>query len=161
MYRGANRGRRTAGVPALPDRSTRSIKVTTGKQLEDEAYRTLASFRFELRRFLHFSEQAAAEAGITAQQHQALLAIRAADDAELRIGALADQLLLRPHSTTGLLNRLELIGLVERCADAADARRVKVRLTPKGNALLATLAETHRAELQRLRPLLSGLFAQL
>lgn len=131
------------------------------RQLEDEAYRTLASFRHELRRFLRFSEEAAAEAGITAQQHQALLTLRAADKTEMLIGELADQLLLRPHSATELVNRLAALDLVERRADPADARRVWVRLTRTGNARLATLAGAHHAELQRLGPLLGDLLARL
>lgn len=133
----------------------------TPQQLEDDAYRTLASFRYELRRFLHFSEAAAAKAGITAQQHQALLALRAADNAEMLIGELAERLLLKPHSATELVNRLALADLVERQTDPEDARRVRIRLTRTGNAQLAALSEAHRAELQRLRPLLGDLLAQL
>lgn len=133
----------------------------TASQLEDDAYRTLASFRYELRRFLHFSEQAAIEGGITAQQHQAMLAIRAADQCCLLIGELADELLLRPHSATELVNRLETADLVQRENDPLDARRVRVRLTSNGNARLAALAEAHRTELQRLRPLLGDLLDRL
>ena len=137
------------------------MPIVNPQQLEDDAYRTLASFRYELRRFLHFSEEAAAKAGITAQQHQALLALRAADNAEMLIGALAERLLLKPHSATELVNRLALADLVERQADPEDARRVRVRLTQTGNAQLAALSEAHRAELQRLRPLLGDLLARL
>jgi len=137
------------------------MPIVTPQQLEDDAYRTLASFRYELRRFLHFSEEAAAKAGITAQQHQALLALRAADGAEMLIGALAERLLLKPHSATELVNRLALADLVERQADPDDARRVRIRLTRTGNARLAALSEAHRAELQRLRPLLGDLLARL
>jgi DNA-binding MarR family transcriptional regulator len=137
------------------------MPIVTPQQLEDDAYRTLASFRYELRHFLRFSEEAAARAGITAQQHQALLALRAADGAEMLIGELAERLLLKPHSATELVNRLALADLVERQADAEDARRVRVRLTQRGNAQLAALSEAHRAELQRLRPLLGDLLARL
>jgi DNA-binding MarR family transcriptional regulator len=137
------------------------MPIVTPQQLEDDAYRTLASFRYELRRFLHFSEEAAAKAGITAQQHQALLALRAADGAEMLIGELAERLLLKPHSTTELVNRLALADLVERQADPDDARRVRIRLTRTGNARLAALSEAHRVELQRLRPLLGDLLARL
>ncbi|WP_202814882.1 MarR family winged helix-turn-helix transcriptional regulator [Aureimonas sp. N4] len=82
--------------------------------IDDEDYCALALFRRQLRSFLSFSEGAAAEAGLTAQQHQALLAIRAAAERSLPVGELADQLHLRPHSATGLVDRLARLGLVER-----------------------------------------------
>ena len=126
-------------------------------KIRDEDYAMLATFRYELRRFLHFSERAAEDAGVTAQQHQALLAIRAASGAAMAVGALAERLLLRPHSTTGLIDRLQKLDLVERFQADGDRRQVLVRLTPMGETLLATLSEAHRAELRRLTPLLAGL----
>jgi DNA-binding MarR family transcriptional regulator len=126
-------------------------------KIRDEDYAMLATFRYELRRFLHFSERAADDAGVTAQQHQALLAIRAASGAVMPIGALAERLMLRPHSTTGLIDRLQKLELVERFPADGDRRQVLVRLTPMGEKLLATLSEAHRAELRRLKPLLTSL----
>jgi DNA-binding MarR family transcriptional regulator len=126
-------------------------------KIRDEDYVMLAAFRYELRRFLHFSERAADDAGVTSQQHQALLAIRAASGAAMPIGTLAERLLLRPHSTTGLIDRLQKLGLVERVRADGDRRQVLVRLTSMGETLLATLSEAHRAELRRLTPLLAGL----
>ena len=129
--------------------------------VRDDDYATLATFRYELRRFLHFSERAAETAGLTAQQHQALLAVRAAAGMELPIGALAERLLLRPHSATGLVDRLQKLELVERAASETDRRQVRVRLTEKGKALLASLSSSHRAELRRMRPLLTELVSRL
>lgn len=126
-------------------------------KIRDEDYVMLATFRYELRRFLQFSERAADDAGVTSQQHQALLAIRAASGAAMPVGALAERLLLRPHSTTGLIDRLQKLGLVERVRADGDRRQVLVRLTPMGETLLATLSAAHRAELRRLTPLLAGL----
>lgn len=126
-------------------------------KIRDEDYVMLATFRYELRRFLQFSERAADDAGVTSQQHQALLAIRAASGAAMPVGALAERLLLRPHSTTGLIDRLQKLGLVERVRSDGDRRQVLVRLTPMGETLLATLSAAHRAELRRLTPLLAGL----
>jgi DNA-binding MarR family transcriptional regulator len=131
------------------------------QDVRDEDYATLASFRYELRRFLHFSEQAAEAAGVTAQQQQALLAIRAAPGAAMLVGALAERLLLRPHSATGLVDRLQKQGMVERFQEEGDRRRVRVRLTAQGEALLASLSASHRAELRRIRPLLTDLVARL
>lgn len=130
-------------------------------KIRDEDYAMLATFRYELRRFLHFSERAADDAGVTAQQHQALLAIRAASGAVMPIGALAERLMLRPHSTTGLIDRLQKLELVERFPADGDRRQVLVRLTPMGEKLLATLSEAHRAELRRLKPLLTSLMERV
>ena len=124
--------------------------------VSDADYETLARFRFELRQFLRFSEQAAQAAGLTGPQHQALLAIRAAPGATMRVGELAERLLLRPHSASGLVDRLEKLELVRRDT-AADRRQVALALTPRADELLASLSATHRAELRRLQPLLARL----
>lgn len=129
--------------------------------VRDEDYATLATFRYELRCFLHFSASAAETAGLTPQQYQALLEIRAASGGAMPVGALADRLLLRPHSATGLLDRLEKLALVERLRTVEDRRQVHVRLTAEGNRLLASLAASHRVELKRIRPLLTDLVSRL
>src|SRR6202012_4993061 len=102
--------------------------------LSDEHYEALGSIRHQLRRFLHFSEQAASGAGITPQQHQALLAIRAAGG-EMLIGGLAEHPLLKPHSTSEHVDRLARLGLVQRKAGSEDRRQVAVELTPEGRSL--------------------------
>jgi len=128
--------------------------------LSDEHYEALASIRHELRRFLHFSEQAAGSSGITPQQHQALLAIRAAGG-ELLVGALAEHLLLKPHSASEHVDRLVRSGFVSRTSSTADKRQVSVALTADGRAILASLSVAHREELRRIRPLLTELIARL
>lgn len=130
-------------------------------ELEDGDYRTLAQFRAELRLFLHFSAQAARTAGLTPQQHQALLAIRAGAAPGLLIGELAENLLLQPHSASELVDRLEAHDLVSRSANGGDRRQVHIRLTDHAMALLASLSNDHRAELRRLRPLLRRLLDAL
>jgi DNA-binding MarR family transcriptional regulator len=129
-------------------------------ELADEHYEALASIRHELRRFLHFSEEAALGSGITPQQHQALLAIRAAGG-EMLVGALAERLLLKPHSVSEHVDRLARLGLVKRTSGLSDRRHVSVALTEEGRALLASLSVAHRDELRRIRPLLTRLIAQL
>jgi DNA-binding MarR family transcriptional regulator len=124
-------------------------------------YLLLADFRSTLRRFLAFSEARAAEVGLTPQQHQALLAIKAAEPARATVGHVADRLLLKPHSATGLINRLEALGLVERRASAQDRRLACVALTPEADRLLALLSVPHREEIRRLRPLLDDLLARI
>ncbi len=129
--------------------------------IRTEDYSRLAQIRRELRLFLHFSESAAGDVGLTGPQYQALLALRAAPDRSLRVGQLAEQLLLKPHSATGLVDRLALLGHVERIASNDDKRRVSVRLTDRAEKVLASLAQAHRAELRRMRPMLTDLLARL
>lgn len=129
--------------------------MTTRRKLTDADYVALADFRHLLREFLAFSEGRAAECGLTPQQHQALLAIRGAGSGEVTIGFLADRLILKPHSATGLVDRLEALGLVRREASSADRRRALIALTPKAQALLERLSATHREEIIRLKPMLA------
>jgi len=121
-------------------------------------YEALATFRRALRHFTAFSEQAARQAGLTPQQHQALLAIKGAPGADsLIVGDLAQALLIRPHSAVELVDRLVQFELVERRADPVDHRRVRVRLTPQAEALLSELSAAHLKELRAIRPALLDL----
>jgi DNA-binding MarR family transcriptional regulator len=125
-------------------------------------YEMLAEFRYLLRRFLMFSESAAEQAGLTAQQHQALLAIKGhCGPAPLTVGALADRLAIRPHSAVGLVDRLALKQLIRRTGGQDDRRRVLIELTDKAEALLRGLSVAHRDELRRLAPLLRGLLRDI
>jgi len=130
-------------------------------ELDEESYRALAGFRYELRRFLRFSEQAAHEAGLTSQQHQALLAVRAAGEGGMLVGELAERLLLRPHSASELAARLARQGLATRTPDPADRRQVRLRLTERAAEILASLSAAHRAELKHSGPLLHRLLEEL
>jgi DNA-binding MarR family transcriptional regulator len=119
-------------------------------------YPALARFRFELRRFLHFSERAAQAAGIEPQQHQLLLALKGlpGPDAPPTVGNLAAWLAIQHHSAVELVDRAVARGLVRREQDARDRRRVLVYLTDAGEALLDRLSVQHRAELQSTAPAL-------
>ena len=132
-----------------------------GAPLEDADFRTLAAVRAELRGFAHFTEQVVRQAGLTPQQHQVLVALRASETGELTIGELADKLLLKPHSVSGLADRLETGGLVERARSEADRRVICLRLTDRARQLMASLSLSHRDELRRIRPLLISLLSQL
>ena len=130
-------------------------------ELSDADYATLAEFRFSLRQFLAFSESRAAECGLTPQQHQALLAIRAAPADGATVGYVADRLILKPHSATGLVDRLVVLNLVERKASAQDKRRALLVLTREAHTKLARLSAVHREEILRLKPLLTGLLGTM
>ncbi|HEY1083552.1 MAG TPA: MarR family transcriptional regulator [Prosthecobacter sp.] len=132
-------------------------------QLTRADYRALAAFRHRLRLFMRFSEEAAAKEGLSAQQHQAMLAIHGYPDGlgNVTIGALAERLQLRQNSVVGLVNRLEADGLVIRQQSEEDRRVVVVALSPHGLALLQRLSSSHRQELRRHGPVLRKLLSQI
>jgi DNA-binding MarR family transcriptional regulator len=126
--------------------------------LDDTQYRDLLAFRTAMRRFLRWSDEQAAAAGLTGQQHQLLLAIRGNDGGVApTIGEVADHLLIRPHSTVELVDRAERAGLVRRFVDEADRRVVRLALTTKGQRVLDRLTAAHLEELARLAPLVRRL----
>jgi len=125
------------------------------EDLNVQDYAALGEFRYRIRRFLHFSEEAARKEQIEPQQHQMLLAIRAVTDPDgPTIGLLAEHLLIRHHSAVGLIDRLEERGLVARARAVADRRQVRVHLTPEGEEKLKHLSAIHRAELRSTGPVL-------
>jgi DNA-binding MarR family transcriptional regulator len=129
-----------------------------GALLAEEDYRALADFRHEIRRFQAFSEAHASKVGLTPQQHQALLAIRAADADQATVGYIAERLILKAHSARGLVDRLDALDLIIREVALDDRRRTLLRLTPKAYDILASLSAVHREEIRRLRPLLLEIF---
>ncbi|MDB6137845.1 MAG: MarR family transcriptional regulator [Verrucomicrobiaceae bacterium] len=121
------------------------------KKLSKAQYEMLAAFRFALRQFLKFSEDAAHGAGITAQQHQALLAIKGFPGRDrVTVGELAERLQVAPHSAVGLIDRLVTENLVAREPSDEDRRRVFITLTPHGEKVLEQLVAAHREQLRRV-----------
>ncbi|WP_244443231.1 MarR family transcriptional regulator [Bradyrhizobium sp. Ai1a-2] len=111
-------------------------------------YHALARFRYELRRFLAFSETAARKEKLTPQQHQALLSIKGfSHDKPVSVGDLAKLLLIRHHTAVELIDRMTKLGLIARAADPDDRRRILVRLTAKGERRLRKLSRIHFEEL--------------
>jgi DNA-binding MarR family transcriptional regulator len=139
--------------------------MTGGKAKADLTkadYERLAEFRYLLRSFLAFSENAAEAAGLTGQQHQALLAIKGFPGRDqVTTGELAERLGIRHHSAVGLIDRLAAKELIRRQAGQDDRRQVLVGLTPKAEGLLAELSLTHRDALERIAPLLRVFLAHL
>ncbi|MFC4009065.1 MarR family transcriptional regulator [Nonomuraea purpurea] len=123
----------------------------------DREYTKLLAFRAGLRRFLRWSEEQSAAVGLTATQHQVLLAIRGhADSRGPTIGELAGYLCTRHHSAVQLIDRVEQLGLVVRNRGGGrDRRVVRLTLTEAGEGKLALLSAAHLEELQRLVPLVS------
>jgi DNA-binding MarR family transcriptional regulator len=132
-------------------------------QLEDRLrLRNLAEFRYELRRFLHFSESRAAEAGLHPQQHQLLLQLAGAPNGEeTTVSYAAERLGLRHHTVVELSKRCEEAGLIHRDQDVNDRRCIQLRVTAKGHRVLRILSEDHARELYELAPRLIGALSQI
>ena len=122
-------------------------------ELSTHEFQELAEFRFQIRRFLRFSEDQARASGIEPQQHQLLLAIKGLPDGmKPTIGELASRMLIRHHSAVELVNRLAEFGAVERVQADEDRREVLVRLTKMGEKLLLSLSIAHHSELREHGP---------
>jgi DNA-binding MarR family transcriptional regulator len=127
--------------------------MSDNHEISVEEYQALAEFRYEVRKFVHFSEQAARVAGLEPQQHQLLLAIKGLpEEKTASIGELADRLQIQHHSTVELVSRMAERGLIERHRDEHDQRRVLVNLTLYGEEVLMKLSLLHRMELRNTGP---------
>lgn len=129
------------------------MTANTSAASSDPLLRTLADFRYELRRFLYFSESAAATAGLHPQQHQLLLQVAGAPEgACVTIAFAAERLGLRHNSTVELVDRSVREGLLTRKTDPDDRRRALLNVTHKGKQVLSRLSEQHARELNELGP---------
>jgi DNA-binding MarR family transcriptional regulator len=143
-------------------RRSNTDPVECASASDDVDYRALASFRFELRKFLAARDEAAARAGLTPQHHQALLAIKGfGRDSSLTVGELAGYLLLRPHSVVELADRLATLGLLARSPDPGDGRRVLLQLTMEGERRLSGLSHFYARELEEMGAALAALRGSL
>ena len=119
-------------------------------------YRALAEFRYQVRRFLHFSEEQVRNLGLEPQQHQLLLTIKGLPPGtRATIGELAVRLQLKHHSVGELVDRLEGRGYVTRSTGRRDRRQVIVRLTASGSSVLRKLSLAHHEELEKAGPALA------
>ena len=126
------------------------------KPLAKADFEALAEFRYQLRRFLRFSEEATRDSGVTPLQYQLMLQVRGFPGRDwATIGELAERLQAKHHGVVALVSRCETLGLVRRESSATDMRRVEVRLTPEGERCTARLARLHRDELVSLQGLLA------
>ncbi|HET8638151.1 MAG TPA: MarR family transcriptional regulator [Acidobacteriaceae bacterium] len=124
--------------------------------------REMARFRYALRRFLRFSEEAARRCGVTPQQHQLMLGIAGyTGRGSATVSELAEFLQERPHSVVGLIERAVQHGLVRRAQDETDRRVVNVSLTPSGREILSDLTRLHREETRAFKGFLGLAWPQL
>jgi len=123
------------------------------KKLSLSDYQALAEFRYQIRRFLHFSEQVVKGSGLERGQYQLMLAIKGMPPGvRPRIRELANRMQIRHHSTVELVNRLEAGGFVHRARAQEDRREVLLALTPKGEKVLSELALHHHNQLRSAGP---------
>lgn len=136
--------------------------VKTLPTLGAEEYRALAEFRYQIRKFLRLSEEAARAAGLEPQQHQLLLAVKGMPaDRRARVGEIAERLQIQHHSAVELVDRLTANGLVTRKRSPEDRREVMISLTAKGERLLRELTHHHQQELHEHLPSLAGSLRKL
>lgn len=115
-------------------------------------YEALSHFRYQLRRFLRFSESVTRKKGITHLQYLLLLHLKGHKDHEwATVGELAERLQAHHHGVVALVSRCEKLELVHREPGRHDRREVEVHLTPKGEKLVEGLARLHRDELLTLQ----------
>ena len=132
-----------------------TVTMTATNGLETKNYQALAELRYQIRRFLRFSEDAARQAGLEPQHHQLMLAVKGAGDhAGPHITYLAERLQLHHHSAVELVDRLVKRGLIVRTRGDEDRREVHVHLTTRGERMLRHLTLDHREELRMAAPAL-------
>ena len=127
--------------------------MSVDQEITISQYQSLAEFRYQLRRFLHFSEQAARSVGLEPQQHQLLLILKGLPSGRTAtVSELAERLQIQHHSTVELINRMVDRNLLKRERDESDQRRVIIHLTPYGEEVLRKLSLLHRIELRSSGP---------
>lgn len=145
--------------PTVPPSKRAALTVRSNARTVD--YVALARFRYELRSFLAFSEAAAIEAGLTPQQHQALLTIKGfSSQNPISIGELAKLLFIKHHTAVELVDRMTKLELLSRVVDDADGRRALVKLTKQGEQQLRKLSKIHFGELGAVGPTLTRILKQ-
>jgi DNA-binding MarR family transcriptional regulator len=122
------------------------------RKMSKTDFETLANFRYQLRRFLRFSEEVTRRNGVTPLQYQLMLQIKGFPGREwASVAELAERLQAKHHGVVALISRCEEAGLVKRSASRSDQRRVEVQLTKEGEQCLERLARLHRDELQSVK----------
>ena len=143
-------------------RTMTRITARKSPQVNAGMLAAMAEFRYELRRFLHFSETSAETQGISAQKYQLLQVVEAASaTGRVTISTIAERMVLRHNSAVELVDRAERLGLVERLSDETDLRRSIVVLTEHGKRVLMQVAAAHLVELERAGPAMMEALARL
>lgn len=138
----------------MTDRSRlRKAAISSAPELDLAHLQRLAEFRYQVRRFLHFSSTAVEQAGLHSQQYQLLQCVRGMPDGVVpTIANVAARMMLKHNSAVELVDRAIVQGLLCRADDESDHRRILLRVSPEGERLLASLAEFHTRELEHTGP---------
>jgi DNA-binding MarR family transcriptional regulator len=121
------------------------------KSIGKQHFEALSDFRFRLRSFLRFSEDAAREEGITVLQYQLMLHTQGFAGREwATVSEIAERLQAQPHGVVALVSRCEEAGLVKRKPSSTDRRQVEVHLLPAGRKKLERLAALHKDQVVKL-----------
>lgn len=125
---------------------------SVSRALSKKQYESLSEFRYQLRRFLHFSESVVQTESLTPLQYLLMLHIRGFPGKDwATVGELAERLQMKPHGAVALITRCEEAGLVRRQVSKSDRRQVEIHILPEGAAKLERLAGLHRTELRSLK----------
>ncbi|MED4017777.1 MarR family winged helix-turn-helix transcriptional regulator [Sutcliffiella cohnii] len=121
------------------------------KNLKKETYESLAEFRYQLKKFLHFSDSEARKVGLTPQQHQLLLAIKGFPGRDFATPSeLSERLFITHNACVGLIDRCSQLDFVTRTSNPDDGRSVLIKLTSQGEEILQRLSEIHLEEIIRI-----------
>jgi len=114
-------------------------------------FESISELRYQIRRFLRFSEEAVRRAGLTPLQYLLLLHLRGFPGRDwATIAELAERLQAQHHGVVALVLRCEKLGLVAKRPGRNDRRQVEVSLAPSGARRLRRLVLLHRSELHAL-----------
>jgi DNA-binding MarR family transcriptional regulator len=114
-------------------------------------FEQIARLRYQLRKFLRFSEDLCRANGLTPLQYQFLIQVIGSEGRDWStIGEIAEKLQAKHHGVVALVDRCEKLDLVERRQGATDRRQVEIHLRPKGLEIVRRLAGLHRPELRLL-----------
>ncbi len=113
-------------------------------------YQCLSEFRYHVRRYLHFNENAARSVGMEPRQQEVLLVLKGLPvGVRPRVGVVAERLHIRHHSAVELVKRLAERGYLRRRRDSRDRREVLLQLTASGERVLQNLSAEHHEELHK------------
>jgi DNA-binding MarR family transcriptional regulator len=143
---------RSSASPSHASRNSGNHSSTNGN-ISVEQFRKLAEFRFQLRKFLQFSHAVAEHCGLRHQQYQLLQCVQGIpSELDPTIANVAARMLLKHNSAVELVDRTIEQGLLRRCPDPTDHRRILLRVSHQGERVLASLADYHMQELEQAGP---------
>jgi len=127
------------------------VPIQNHLPLNKNDFETLSEFRYQIRKFVRFSEDVARQHGITPLQYLMMLHIKGYPGREwATVGELAERLQTQQHGVVALISRCEKLEFVERRRSAEDRRRIEVHLLEDGQKVVEQIARRHRAQLVSL-----------